>query len=196
MSKMPQQKPGQSRQDYGTPIALIRAIEGRWGKLTIDLAATAENAKCPKFITPEEDSLKADWDKKIGAKGRGWLNMEFGDIDPWVEKAGVCSRNLILITPASIGSEWYAEHIEGIPETGDWAGWKAKTVGLRPRICFEGVHTLRKPDAAGIRRPVCEGRVPECKGCATYPKDCCLLLFGHQFRFEPILQTWRWDANG
>jgi hypothetical protein len=46
-----------SKQDYGTPWPLIRAIEQRWGNLTIDLAATRENAKCGVFITPEEDSL-------------------------------------------------------------------------------------------------------------------------------------------
>jgi hypothetical protein len=57
VKRVPKQKPGKSKQDYGTPWELIRAIEARWGKLTIDLAARADNAKAPLFITPEENSL-------------------------------------------------------------------------------------------------------------------------------------------
>src|SRR5574338_47234 len=75
-----------SKQDYGTPRTLIHAIERRWGKLTIDLAATADNAKCERFITPEQDSLIQNWELKIG-DGLGWLNPEFADIDPWAAKS-------------------------------------------------------------------------------------------------------------
>jgi hypothetical protein len=48
----PIQKPGRSKQDYETPPDLIAAIEARWGKLTVDLAACADNTKCARFITP------------------------------------------------------------------------------------------------------------------------------------------------
>lgn len=41
----PIQKPGRSKQDYGTPWEFIRAVERRWGKLHVDLAAHSENAK-------------------------------------------------------------------------------------------------------------------------------------------------------
>jgi hypothetical protein len=42
----------------------------------------------------------------------------------------------------------------------------------------------------------CADRHPDCVGCASYPKDCCLGLWGGKFEDEPILQTWRWDGNG
>jgi phage N-6-adenine-methyltransferase len=158
----PIQKPGKSKQDYGTPWSLIRAIEARWGSLTIDLAARADNAKAPLFITPEEDSLKQDWSTRIG-DGLAWLNPPFGDIAPWAAK---CSQafgtSIIMLTPASIGSEWFAEHCEG----------KAKIIGLRPRLRFEG-----------------------CKD--PYPKDCMLTLWNERngiFGDEPDFQTWRWDV--
>lgn len=158
----PKQKPGSSRQDYGTPWALIRAIEARWGKLTIDLAARADNAKCPESITPEEDSLKQDWARCIGG-GIGWLNPPFGDIAPWAAKClAARGTSIIMLTPASIGSEWFADYCEG----------KAKVVGLRPRLKFEG-----------------------CKD--PYPKDCMLTLWCEQngiFHDERDFQTWRWDA--
>lgn len=135
----PKQTPGKSRQDYGTPWTLIRAIEKRWGPLTIDLAARADNAKAPLFISPEEDSLQQDWGERIRS-GQGWLNPEFGDIAPWVGKCAdwLCrpkpalQGSIFTLTPASIGSEWFADHCEG----------KAKVVGLRPRICFEGCHVF------------------------------------------------------
>lgn len=177
-----------SKQDYGTPWPLIHAIERRWGKLSIDLAATPQNAKAPVFITPEEDSLVQDWAERIGA-GNAWLNMEFADIAPWVSKCAewlkrekpALAGSIITLTPASIGSEWFANHCER----------KAKVVGLRPRIEFEGCHNLfpKNHPRAGERK--CD---PSCVGCATYPKDCMLMLWGSRFDHEPILQTWRWDV--
>lgn len=170
-----------SKQDYGTPWALIHAIEKRWGKLTIDLAATAENAKAPQWITPEQNSLIKPWDGYIG-DGLGWLNPEFADIDPWAAKCASCvSASLLMLTPASIGCEWFAEHCEH----------NAKIVGLRPRLEFEGCHQLypKSHPRAGERK--CD---PSCVGCATYPKDCMLNLFGLRFDREPKFQTWRWDA--
>jgi phage N-6-adenine-methyltransferase len=119
----PVQKPGRSKQDYGTPWPLIRAIEKRWGRLTIDLAATRHNSKAPKCITPEEDSLKQDWSERIG-DGLGWLNPPFEDIDPWAKKCllwyvstNSSSARVIMLSPASIGSEWFADNCEGRPRT-------------------------------------------------------------------------------
>jgi phage N-6-adenine-methyltransferase len=177
-----------SKQDYGTPWPLIRAIEQRWGNLTIDLAATRENAKCGVFITPEEDSLIQNWEDRIGI-GRAWLNMAFADIAPWVSKCSAwlnrekpaLAGSIRTLTPASIGSEWFANYCEG----------KAKVVGLRPRIEFDGCHNLfpKNHPRAGERK--CD---LSCVGCATYPKDCMLMLWGSCFDLEPILQTWRWNS--
>lgn len=175
----PKQKPGQSKQDYGTPWPLIRAIEARWGSLTIDLAATAENAKAPQFITPEEDSLKQNWDSRITMSGLGWLNPPFADIEPWAAKCADLFplSPMLMLTPASIGAEWFAEYCEH----------NTKIVGLRPRIKFEGCHNL---DKNKMRK--CDDY---CLGCASYPKDCMLTLWGSRFINEPHFQTWRWDAN-
>lgn len=129
IGREPVQKPGRSKQDYGTPWELIRAIEARFGKLTIDLAATAENKRCDRFISPEVDSLAPHvrWASYIG-DGIGWLNPPFEDIAPWAEKCLSSCANVILLTPASIGSEWFAENVES----------HAAVVGLRPRLIFEG----------------------------------------------------------
>jgi phage N-6-adenine-methyltransferase len=174
---MPARKPGNSKQDYGTPWPLIRAIEARWGPLTIDLAARADNAKAPRFITPEQDSLAQDWDAQIGF-GLGWLNPEFADIAPWAKKCASCElASLFMLTPASIGAEWFAEYCE----------LKTKIVALRPRIKYEGCHNLDKN-----KERTCD---ESCLGCASYPKDCMLTLWGSRFKDEPVFQTWRWDIT-
>lgn len=154
---MPVQKPGRSKQDYGTPIELIRAVEARWDALRVDLAATEENAKCGEYLSPDDDSLRCDWAPWIG-DGLAWLNPPFADISPWVERCAKYSdHNIILLVPASIGAEWFARHAEK----------KAKIVGLRPRLTFEG-----------------------CKD--PYPKDTMLCLYGPMFRDLPDFSTWRW----
>jgi hypothetical protein len=48
-------------QVVGTPPEFIEALEGEFGPLGWDLAATAENAKAPRYITPEIDSLAVHW---------------------------------------------------------------------------------------------------------------------------------------
>ncbi len=159
---MPRQKPGRSRQDYGTPLALIEAVEARWGKLEIDLAASAENAKAPSYFDEGDDYLSVPF-----VPGRGladsalcWCNPPFANLGPWAKKwsEDAClGARIIALVPASIGSEWFAAHCEDV----------AKVVALRPRLVFEG-----------------------CKD--PYPKDCMLLLFGRGFEDTPAFSTWRW----
>lgn len=128
----PIQKPGKSKQDYGTPMALIDAVERRWDALRWDLAATEENAKAGEFYSPSRDALSphCHWYFDIG-DGIAWLNPPFADIEPWVAKCAAESAfglSIIVLTPASIGSEWFAAHCEG----------RAAVIGLRPRLTFEG----------------------------------------------------------
>jgi len=145
---MPPQKPGKSKQDYATPWALIWAIEARYGRLEIDLAARADNAKAPRFIGVDEDSLAVPWAGSLPTGSRCWLNPPFADIEPWAAKCrheseAPCGVKIIMLTPASVGSEWFAKHVHR----------HAAVRALRPRITFEGA---RDP----------------------YPKDCMLSFFG------------------
>ena len=127
----PQQKPGTSKQDYETPWELIHAVESRFGKFSIDLAARRDNAKAPACITPETDSLKISWYAK--SPTLCWLNPPFADIAPWAAKCKfevAFSEHLriIMLTPASVGSNWFAEHVHK----------KAWVLALSPRLTFVG----------------------------------------------------------
>lgn len=127
----PRQKPGRSCQTYGTPWEFIRAVEARFGPLVCDLAASSENAKAPAFYSKEGNALVQDWHLDYPT-GNLWLNPPFEDIGPWAEKCAAESTKrhgfILLLTPASIGSNWFAAHVNR----------KAMVLGLSPRLQFEG----------------------------------------------------------
>lgn len=125
-----------STQVVGTPRNFLDAVERRFGPMVVDLAATAENAKAAIFVTPEQDSLSADWSQLTW--GNRWLNPPFGAIAPWAEKCARAwyspSSPILLLVPASIGANWFAEHVYE----------HALVLALRGRVTFEG-HTQPYP---------------------------------------------------
>ena len=132
---MPAQRPGQSKQDYGTPRIFLDAVERRYGKILFDLAAHSKNAVVPRFFSKEQNSLVQDWAK---IKGNRWLNPEFADIAPWAAKcAAYRERDLgrtLFLVPASIGAQWFADHVHG----------KALVLGLTGRLSFDGKNPYPK----------------------------------------------------
>ncbi len=127
----PIQKPGRSKQDYGTPREFIAACEARFGPIVCDLAASAHNTKCATYYDEARDSLSVDWSAEHPT-GTLWLNPEFADIGPWAAKCALESTRrhglILFLTPASIGSNWFAEHVNR----------RAMVLGLSPRLQFEG----------------------------------------------------------
>jgi phage N-6-adenine-methyltransferase len=122
-------KRGRSKQDHPTPPEFIRAVEQKFGKLDIDLAANKENAKAPRFISEEQNSLTTNW-AQLG--GLLWLNPPFAHIEPWAAKCRMAAENgarILLLTPASVGSVWFGSHILG----------RAMVFSLFPRISFDGI---------------------------------------------------------
>lgn len=127
---------GSSKQNYGTPVALIRAIEKRFGPIAWDLAAEPENAKATQFITKAEDTFTKDWKQLRGHK---FLNPEFDDIAPYAKKCmesrTLRSDGLIeFLVPASVGSEWWARYVHE----------QARVLFLVGRLCFDGIDPYPK----------------------------------------------------
>lgn len=128
---VPKQKPGRSKQDYETPWKVVRAIE-RWPgeSFAVDLAASDSNKKAPRCITVEQDSLCLSW-FGLGRNKLLWLNPPFSNIDVWARKCrseSVLGARIVMLTPASVSTSWYAEHCFDA----------CRTVFLRPRIQFVG----------------------------------------------------------
>lgn len=131
-----------SRQDWGTPRGFLTAVQLRFGPISFDLAASPQNAVVKgRFYGPgsgaNQDALEDDarpWAMRLEAE-RGaswlWLNPPFADIDRW---ATACATEMqrgariLLLTPASVGTRWYAQHI--VPH--------AHVLFLSPRLTFVG----------------------------------------------------------
>ena len=68
--------------DWATPWPLFRELDARFGPFELDVCATAHNAKCKKFFSPEDDGLNQVW------YGVCWMNPPYGRALPhWMAKA-------------------------------------------------------------------------------------------------------------
>ena len=112
---MPQQKPGKSRQDYGTPPELLEAVKKRLHirEFAIDLAASYENSVASQFYHEQDSALEEDngW----VFNGWCWLNPPYSNIAPWVEKAAKEAQHgtqIAVLIPASVGANWWRDWVE------------------------------------------------------------------------------------
>lgn len=162
----PAQKPGRSKQDYGTPDNFLDAVKTRLGieQFDADLAADDTNAVAWPYFTKERSAFSDGW--KFG-DGWSWLNPPFSNIAPWVERAHQqeilrFARTAVLV-PASVGANWWKEYVHSL----------ADVLFLNGRITFKGV-------PPNLRT----GKVD------AYPKDCALLLYSPYS--TGIYETWTW----
>lgn len=142
-----------SVQDYATPWEFVDAVERKFGVLQFDLAAHTDNCRIRRGVTTPtggvsmhhmgpgsgicSDAFARDW---CGPELRPildgklcWLNPPFGDIAPWAERcadahARLSLPNILLLVPASVGSNWWAEHVHRV----------GRVYFVRPRLSFDG----------------------------------------------------------
>ena len=107
----------------GYAPSIVQDIEGcyycaaRCGKLdaefgfTCDVCATADNAKCAEFYSPEQDGLAQEW------TGVCWCNPPYGrEIGKWVRKAAESSCTVVMLLPARTDTKWFHDYIYGKAE--------------------------------------------------------------------------------
>lgn len=134
---MPRQRPGKSEQTVETPPEFLAAVLQKLDieEFAIDLAATRENSKGRQFVAGADPSRPAtNWTRSIPIGEYAWLNPPYSDIRPWVQKAYECQRPVVVLVPASVGSNWWR----------DWVHEKALVLFLNGRIQFVG-HTAGYP---------------------------------------------------
>ena len=93
---------------WETPDDLFTKINSEFN-FTLDVAASAENTKCAKFFTQEDNGLVQDWGKEIC-----WLNPPYGDgiskLSNWVKKgreASLLGATVVILIPARTNTEWF-----------------------------------------------------------------------------------------
>lgn len=100
--------------DRATTPELFAECVDRWGMFTLDVAAAAHNAKCPRFYTLTDDGLMQPW------RGhRVWCNPPYSDIEPWIAKAiaehaaSPADTTITLVLPANRTEQsWWQDLIE------------------------------------------------------------------------------------
>lgn len=99
------------RQDWATPQPLFDYLHANF-HLELDVCALPENAKCKRFLTPDQDGLKEHW-----VNWRFFMNPPYGrDISHWVKKAaedgtaGTDSLGVCLL-PARTDTAWWHDHV-------------------------------------------------------------------------------------
>jgi phage N-6-adenine-methyltransferase len=140
--------------DRATPPELFRSIVERHGPFTVDVAASAENAKCARFFTAQDNGLEQSW-----ARERVWCNPPFSNIGPWVEKAWAefpGTTSIVMLLPANRTEQgWWQDHVEPWRDSGQ--GIRVEFLRGRQRFILPGTDRVL-PN----QRP---------------PFGCCLILF-------------------
>jgi phage N-6-adenine-methyltransferase len=116
------------KNDWATPWELFRRWDAAQGPFTLDVCAIAENAKCERYFSPEENGLAQAW------RGVCWMNPPYGRvIGHWLAKAVVESRagrarRVVCLVPARTDTAWWHDFV--IPN--------GTVYFLRGRVRFEG----------------------------------------------------------
>lgn len=110
--------PVEQRNLWQTPVPLFVALDAEFC-LTLDAAASANNALCNRYITEEQNTLETPWANYLSIPGYVWLNPPYSDITPFVQKAADESKNQIgtvMLVPADTSVGWFREAIETASE--------------------------------------------------------------------------------
>lgn len=95
--------------EWATPQETFNELDRKWGPLELDVCATPENAKCPRFYTKEQNGLLMPWSGKI------WMNPPYGrEIRHWVRRAYEVSMRgeaqVVCLLPARTDTAWWHDY--------------------------------------------------------------------------------------
>lgn len=93
--------------EWSTPQDFFNQLNGEFN-FTLDVAATAENAKCVRYFTKEDDGLAQSWDNEIV-----FCNPPYGrEIGKWVKKASEARGGaVIMLIPARTDTRYFHNYI-------------------------------------------------------------------------------------
>lgn len=89
---------------WSTPQEFFDELDKEF-HFTLDVCANAENAKCARYYTEEQDGLKQEWD------GIVWCNPPFGrSVGKWVKKAAENRSTVVMLLPARTDTKWFHDY--------------------------------------------------------------------------------------
>ena len=129
-------------------------------RFTIDAAATAANARLPRYWTLEDDALRQPWTGE-----RVWCNPPHSDVNRWVAKAWwdmdspcTAAELIVMLVPANRTEQrWWQEYVEPYRDRAG-LGLRVEFLPGRMRFLARG-----QTEIGPNERP---------------PYGCCLLIWG------------------
>jgi phage N-6-adenine-methyltransferase len=95
-------------EEWPTPQKFFEAVNAELGPLELDVCATPENAKCPRYYTKADDGLKQTW------TGKCWMNPPYGRvIGEWMRKAyesAQAGAMVVCLVPARTDTAWWHDY--------------------------------------------------------------------------------------
>lgn len=92
---------------WETPQKFFDALDREF-HFDIDVCAIAENAKCGKYYTPEDDALSQEW------KGTCWMNPPYGrKIGKWIQYAFESAQKgatVVCLIPSRTDTAWWHDY--------------------------------------------------------------------------------------
>lgn len=146
--------------DRRTPDDFFAGLHGEH-RFTIDVAASAENAKLPRFFTRKENGLSRSW-----AGERVWCNPPFSDLRSWVAKALLetetgCPKVVMLLPDNRREQGFWQDLIEPVRDR----GLGVSTKSIRGRLKFGNAQgTIKQRRGGGTNG-------------STPPFGCVIVIF-------------------
>ena len=96
--------------DWDTPQAFYDKLDRQFN-FTLDPCATAENTKCTKYYTKEDDGLAQDWKGHVV-----FVNPPYGrDIGTWLKKGYEESQKhntiVVMLIPSRTDTKWWHDYV-------------------------------------------------------------------------------------
>ena len=96
-------------EEWATPQDLYDAWNAEY-RFDLDVAATPDNAKAPRYYTIADDGLSQPWE------GTVWCNPPYGrGIGKWIQKAYDTSRDgsatVVMLIPARTDTRWWHDYV-------------------------------------------------------------------------------------
>lgn len=121
--------------EWATPWGFFRKLDAEFG-FTLDGCASAENSKCDRFFTKDQNGLAQDWGTDVV-----FLNPPYGrKIGEWMAKARDAAAHgatVVCLVHARTDTDWFHRHVLNIADDVRF---------IKGRINF--VHSSNKTDRA------------------------------------------------
>lgn len=128
-----------TNQEWETPDSIFNPLNEEF-RFTLDVAASANNHKCSRYLTKQDNALVKSWGGKVC-----WLNPPYRQVGDWVRKAYQESQNgaiVVCLVQARTNTNWWHDYC-----------MKGEVRFIRGRPKFKGCkHGLPQPLAIVVFR--------------------------------------------